>query len=51
MNAISSPDPERQPYEPPTVTVLGTLADLTRGEVAGGGDFDTGFSGDGGGLS
>jgi len=31
--------------------VLGTLADLTRGEAAGGSDLDAGMSGDGGGLS
>ncbi len=51
MTATSSPDPERQPYESPTITVLGTLADLTRGENTGNGDLDAGFSGDGGNLS
>lgn len=46
MTAASSLSTERRPYEPPTITVLGTIADLTLGENAGSGDLDAGMTGD-----
>ena len=51
MTAVSSLSTERRPYEPPTITVLGTIADLTLGDTPGAGDLDTGMTGDGGTLS